>query len=272
MEITNQTAPAGDAGELGRLEAAARTNEYLYQILDIGQAMLQSGAEVSRVEDSIRRLCLAFGAERADVFTITSSIMVTVYSHRFGAVTQTRRVAGTQYDLHRLELLNHLCRRICAQHLTLEETDRALDAIQATPQYSFGTQLFTYALISSSFSLFFGGSLLDAAASGVIGMVLKYLDRVIRRTEANAFLSALLCSCLGGLLAALAVRIGLGRNVDMISIGNIMLLIPGIALTNSLRDMFSGNTISGLMRFIEAILLALVIACGFALAAGIMFS
>ena len=158
MEITNQTAPAGDAGELGRLEAAARTNEYLYQILDIGQAMLQSGAEVSRVEDSIRRLCLAFGAERADVFTITSSIMVTVYSHRFGAVTQTRRVAGTQYDLHRLELLNHLCRRICSQHLTPEETDRALDAIQATPQYSFGTQLFTYALISSSFSLFFGGA------------------------------------------------------------------------------------------------------------------
>ena len=74
----------------------------------------------------------------------------------------------------------------------------------------------------------------------------------------------------GGLLAALSVRIGLGRNVDMISIGNIMLLIPGIALTNSLRDMFSGNTISGLMRFIESILLALTIAFGFALAAGLL--
>ena len=104
MEITNQTAPAGDAGELGRLEAAARTNEYLYQILDIGQAMLQSGAEVSRVEDSIRRLCLAFGAERADVFTITSSIVVTIYASRFGAVTQTRRITGSAYDLHRLEI------------------------------------------------------------------------------------------------------------------------------------------------------------------------
>ena len=56
----------------------------------------------------------------------------------------------------------------------------------------------------------------------------------------------------------------------MISIGNIMLLIPGVALTNSLRDMFSGNTISGLMRFIESILLALTIAFGFALAAGLL--
>ena len=204
------------------------------------------------------------------MFTITSNIMVTMYSRQYGALTQIRRVAGQQYDLHRLELLNLLCRRICAERLTLEETERALDAIRDEPQYSFPVQLLTFALISASFSLFFGGSALDAAASGVIGAVLKVMDQAIRRTEANAFLSALLCSCLGGLLAALSVRIGLGRNVDMISIGNIMLLIPGIALTNSLRDMFSGNTISGLMRFIEAVLLALVIACGFALVAGLL--
>ncbi len=256
--------------QLSRMEEADRANEYLYRVLDIGQYMLQCGGEVSRVEDSIRRLCLAFGAERADVFTITSSIVVTIYSTRFGAVTQTRRITGSAYDLHRLELLNQLSRRICTEHLSLEDTGRALRAIVNTPQYSFGVQVFTYALISASFSLFFGGSWLDAAASGVIGVVLKCMDRLIRRTEANAFLSSLLCSCLGGLLAGGAVRLGLGDNVDMISIGNIMLLIPGIALTNSLRDMFSGNTISGLMRFIEAILLALTIAFGFALAASLI--
>ena len=50
-----------------------------------------------------------------------------------------------------------------------------------------------------------------------------------------------------------------------ISIGNIMLLIPGIALTNSIRDMFSGDTISGLLRFTEALVLSVVIALGFAM-------
>lgn len=271
MDIPMQSPlPLGSERHLLRLEAEEHANEWLYKVLDIGQAMLQSGAEVSRVEDSLRRLCLAYGAERADVFTITSNIMVTVYSHEYGALTQIRRVAGQQYDLHRLELLNLLCRRICAERLSVEETERALDAIRDEPQYSFPVQLLTYALISASFSLFFGGSALDAAASGAVGVVLKFLDRAIRRTETNAFLSALLCSCLGGLLAALMVRAGLGENVDMISIGNVMLLIPGIALTNSLRDMFSGNTISGLMRFIEAVLLALVIACGFALVAGLL--
>ena len=151
----------------------------------------------------------------------------------------------------------------------MEETNGALSEILRSPQYSFPVQLMSYALVSASFSLFFGGSAMDAVASGVVGVLLKCLDRMIRSTEANAFLSALLCSCLGGLLAGLAVRVGAGDNVDMISIGNIMLLIPGLALTNSLRDMFSGNTISGMMRFIEAVLLAMVIACGFALVAGL---
>ena len=154
--------------QLARLEAAGQANEYLYQVLEIGQDMLQCGGEVSRVEDSIRRLCLAFGAERADVFTITSSIVVTIYAHGFGALTQTRRVMGTQYDLDRLELLNQLSRRICAQHLDLEETRRELAAIRATPQYPFPVQLLTYVLVSSSFCVFFGGSALDAAASGII--------------------------------------------------------------------------------------------------------
>ena len=258
-----------ELNQLSRMENADRANEYLYRVLDIGQYMLQCGGEVSRVEDSIRRLCLAFGAERADVFTITSSIVVTIYSHEFGALTQTRRVTGSQYDFYRLELLNQLSRRVCAQHLDLEATKRGLDAIRDTPQYPFLTQLAAYALVSSSFCIFFGGSALDAVSSGLIGIVLKCLDRIIRRTDANAFLSALLCSCLGGLLAGIAVKSGFGDNVDMISIGNIMLLIPGLSLTNSLRDMFSGNTISGLMRFIEAILLALTIALGFAMVAAL---
>ncbi len=268
MDVTNLT-PA-ETERLAVMAEAERANEYLYQILDIGQHMLQSGAEVSRVEDSIRRMCFAYGAERADVLTITASIIVTIYSHRFGALTQTRRVTGMKYDLNRLELLNQLCRIVCSGQYEPEELRQALEEILSAKQYSFGVQLFIYALISSSFSLFFGGSVMDAVASGIIGIILKFIDRTIQKTDASPFLSAVLCSCLGGLLAGAAVRFHLGDSVDMISIGNIMLLIPGIALTNSLRDMFSGNTISGLMRFIEAILLALTIAFGFALAAGIL--
>ena len=127
--------------QFARLQAADQANECLFRILDLGQEMLQCGGEVSRVEDSIRRLCLAYGAERVDVFIITSSIVVTIYAHRFGAVTQTRRIVGQKYDLNKLERLNELSRRICAERMSLAEAARELDDICARAQESFGQQI-----------------------------------------------------------------------------------------------------------------------------------
>ena len=55
------------------------------------------------MEDTIRRICLAYGATRADVFSITSSIVTTIYGEDFGICTQTRRVPGMSNDLGRLD-------------------------------------------------------------------------------------------------------------------------------------------------------------------------
>ena len=93
-------------------KAADEANEYLKNALTLGEQMLRSGSEASRVEDSIRRICLAYGAERVDVLTITASIVVTISGERFGVVTQTRRVTRIRFDLQRLELLNQLSRRM----------------------------------------------------------------------------------------------------------------------------------------------------------------
>lgn len=87
--------------------------QYLYYAMTIGEQLLISGAEVGRVEDTIRRICMAYGAERVDVFSITSSIVTTMYGN-FGICTQTRRVRGMANDLGKLDDLNQLSRYICA--------------------------------------------------------------------------------------------------------------------------------------------------------------
>jgi uncharacterized membrane protein YjjP (DUF1212 family) len=79
-----------------------------------------------------------------------------------------------------------------------------------------------------------------------------------------------LCSLLNSALAFTCLRLSLIPTVDYVVIGNIMLLIPGIALTNSLRDMISGDIISGLLRFLDAILVAAAIAAGYILAAQLL--
>jgi uncharacterized membrane protein YjjP (DUF1212 family) len=88
--------------------------------------------------------------------------------------------------------------------------------------------------------------------------------RFCQRLRLNGILQSMLASALAALAVMLMVGFGLGQNPDKIIIGNIMLLIPGIALTTSLRDMINGDTISGLLGLSEAVLKALAIAIGFA--------
>jgi len=240
--------------------------KYLYCAMSIGEQLLVNGAEVGRVEDTIRRICMAYGASRVDVFSITSSIVTTMYGGDFECCTQTRRIAFMANDLHKLDALNQLSRRICAEKPDPEEILRCLRQIETGPRYSFCTQLMIYALISGSFSVFFGGNARDMAVSALIGILLKLIETGLKRAYTNAMVTALLCSTAGGFLAKAAVLAGLGSHMDLISIGNIMLLIPGIAFTNSLRDMFSGDTITGFIRFMESILMAMVIALGFTFA------
>ena len=147
-----------------------------------------------------------------------------------------------------------------------EVVENELEEIRTnTPQYSPALMLAIHALVSASFTLFFGGSWLDAAASAVIGVFLRCMDSVSRALQLPPNVAAVLWSFAGGCLALLFVSFGFGCSAEKISIGNIMLLIPGMQLTNSIRDVFNGDTLSALLGFCNAFLLAALIAFGFAL-------
>lgn len=237
--------------------------ERLALVLDIAEQMVISGAEVARTEYSVRRICKSFGAVRTEALSITTSLIVTVYYDEYGSVTQTRRVEKFAYNMDRLEKMNELSREICDKKLTIEDGRKRFSELMSEKYYSFHSQILFFMLIAFTFTLFFGGSIKDALVSSFIAIIFKYIDEFARKIEINKFIPIVASSLLGGFLAIMAVRAGLADSVGKVSIGDVMLLIPGIMLTNSLRDMFGGDTITGGIRFIEATLIAVMIAVGF---------
>lgn len=239
--------------------------------LDIGEQMLMSGAEISRVEDTIERICRAYGAVRIDVFTITSCIIATLKLTEDGRpTTQTRRIRSSTNDMNKLDKLNTLSRAICNERPSCEEIRRRFRGVTSSHPYPIWGQYLNYALVASTFSVFFGGSVADALVSAAIGMILKYLTSLCTRYGMNTFFNNVLCSLAGGCIAMLAIRLGIGHSFDKIAIGDIMLLIPGALFTNSLRDMIGGDTVSGIMRLFNALMGAVAIALGFAVAGGML--
>ena len=242
----------------------ARSTECLTCALDAGELLLTYGAEVSRVEDTIQRLEHVCGFDLVDVFTITSSIVATVRLPDGGSITQSR-IKARVTNLGRVAKINALSRRFCAGALTLAEFRTALQVIRDERPTPAWQELLLYMVISFSLSIFFGGNLADGIAASLSGMVLFAMIRMSTTLQMNSLLQTAICSAVTALAVLLLVRAGIGVHPDKIMIGNIMLVIPGIQLTTSLRDMINGDTISGLLNLSEAVLKAISVALGFSL-------
>lgn len=233
-------------------------------ILDMGELLLSNGAEVLRVEDTVSRLCAAYGFCRVNVFSITSSIVLTVHTSDGRSFTQTRRITARGTNLQKVDLLNTLSRQLCNAPVSAEDFREKLENIrqlQAFPQW---IQCLSYAVISSSFAVFFGGTALDGLAAAISGLLVFCFQYFVNKLRMNSILQSVVISAFTAFAVTLMVRAGLGTHPDLIIIGNIMLLIPGIAFTTSLRDIINGDTISGLVGISEAVLKAVAIAIGFA--------
>ena len=78
------------------------------------------------------------------------------------------------------------------------------------------------------------------------------------------FFAEFLASLIIGLFAYLTVKIGLGHNLDTIIIGSVMPLVPGLLITNAVRDLMAGHFVSGVSKGAEAFLTAFAIGAGIA--------
>ncbi len=246
-------------------------DQILTSIIDIGGLLLKNGAEISRIEDTITRLAQAYGFHEINVFSITSSIVVTVERPDGRTVTQTRRVHDRYTDLGAVESLNALSRRLCEETHGPEELTAEVDALAAQIRErrnggGAGRLLdwFVYAFVSASFAVFFGGDFIDGAAAALSGLFLCLVLKAGKSLRVNSLLMSLIGSAFTALAVVLLIRLGIGHHADKICIGNIMLVIPGVQLMTALRDMINGDTLAGTLNFLESVLKATAVAMGFA--------
>lgn len=232
--------------------------------LEIGSLLLKSGADVRRVEDTMLRICNAYKLKNAEVFSITSIIIITATSLKNNkTVTQTKRIYNSSTDLTILEQTNALSREICKTPKSLSYVLKKTEEIQNNSNKAKRKICFGYMLAAGSLSIFFGGNIKDSLCSVIITLILFFGNKYILKPKSNKILYTFSISALMGVSAILLTKIGIGTHTDKIIIGDIMLLIPGMALTNSVMDMFCGDLITGTTRVTEALLTAFSIAGGF---------
>lgn len=245
-------------------------NQKIACILDIGEMLLSNGADVNRVEDTIRRLSDAFDFSDCQVHAINSSIIVTMTSLDGTFLTQARRISHIDTDLNKVSELNNLSRKICAGTPDMDMLLREMERIRNTSVYSPFMLYLGYIISAAFFTLFFGGSWVDVLYSVPIAVGIRFIKVRLNRFNENKMVDNIILSAFLTLAALIGPKFIPSLNSDMVIIGDIMLLIPGLAFCNSIHDMVMGDTISGVLSLIEAMLRALSIAIGYVAVWGLL--
>ena len=230
---------------------------------DLGYGLLECGAEIYRVEESIQRLLHAYGVEQADPFVIPNCIIVSMVTPQGDTLTQVRRMPSHGTDVDLLEQYNDLCRRLCREPLPIPEARQALRQVaQNRRSYPLPILLGAYLLGATFFCLFFGGSVRDAFCSGICGILIGLALAGMTRLHTNLFFQTTLGAALSAFAALTLVSLGIGQHSQLIIIGALMALVPGLMFTNAIRDVMAGDMVAGLSKIADALLTGVAVALG----------
>ena len=248
-------------------ETQARADDFYEELLEFAVSLankLQAcGAETYRVEETINRIVAAYGVERVDAFVIPSSIMASLETDEGQIITKIRRLKNSETMLDGIERYTALSRRICTEKPDIQEARRLLrETEKKVCRYPLPIYYLSTFLIGIGFGIFFGGGILEALAAGVCGLAIGAATRFMGKFHANTFFTSFVCSFILGFLANAFTAVGFSGNADITVIGAIMLLVPGFLFTNSLRDVIYGDTMSGLNRLVQVLIIAIALAFG----------
>ena len=227
--------------------------------------MLRCGAETYRVEDSLYRICAAYGFSDCNLWVIPSNIQATVISPEGEVLTQIRHIKTTGNNFDHLDRLNDLSSLICKDTPAAEDLGKLLDDILKRPALPSWTGYLAAAITGSGFSIFFGCDWLDAVTAACAAVLIIFLESKLNRRESNPLVFNLIITGITQTFIIFAVRFGFGHHVGYISVGVMMLLISAMGTTIGISDLAHMHILSGLLNIIKSLNGAVGIALGVAI-------
>lgn len=226
-------------------------------VCQAAQLVLENGGEVYRVEETALRMAKGLGLEDVNIVAFPTSLFVDA-----GGRMNARRITHRGTNTTRLALVNDVSRRIEHGEMSLAEAEQALADIAAGYSPNQLTLILAYGVAAASFSLLFGGG----TGALLMALLIGLLVQAVQPLFSHMAMGALFGNFTGGLItafiahaAALIIPYG---DVDATIIGGIMPMLTGLLMTTAVRDTMYGDLVSGIVRALEALLLAASVALG----------
>lgn len=226
-----------------------------------GTLMLENGAEIYRVEETIDYMLKTSGLKTSEAFVVSTGIMISLDDPSIDALTVIRRVNRGATNLNVVAQVNDISRKFYKKVISLEEAFSQLKHLDKT-QYPWWLKDICTIFVVASFAGMYGGNGYDMLATAIVGIFLAAWLHAGKKIGLNSLIKDLTASVVISVMASVMVHIGVGMHIDRIIIGAIMVLVPGAAITNAIRDTLHGDYTSGNANILQAFAEAAMIALG----------
>lgn len=238
------------------------------QVMDIalkaGKILLINGSEIYRVEDTIRRICKCYGVE-AECFVFPTGIFITVIGKDGEHLSFVKRINERTVDLSCIEKVNSFSRNLQKNPVSYEEAIETIDRIEREKGYRFELRLIVAGITVFVYTLLFKGTVQDALAAFFIAMLIYICKEKVSRVGIFKFFEHFASGLLAASVSVIAVKFFPFLNVYRIIVSSIMILLPGVAITNALKDALHGDIVSSQFGIAEAIFAVVSVSAGVAI-------
>ncbi len=228
-----------------------------------GEIMLSGGAETYRVEDTMNRMLKMSGLAVTETVATTTGIYVTLSDKSINTITYIKRVNVRNNNLGKIYEVNEVSRRFCSDRITLEEANDKLHALSNMQTYHRYIIYLCTIITAAFFTVLYGGNTVDFAIGALNGGLLALFSFLFSKVRVNLFIHNMISALLVTISSAVFLKFFPSDiNITVLLSGSITPLVPGVAITNAIRDTFQGDYMSGGARAIEAFVAATSISVG----------
>lgn len=238
-------------------------NKIIDVLLLAGKILLESGAETYRVEDTMTRIAAHYGLMNSHSFVTPTAI---IFSLNDKTSTRLIRIENRTTDLEKISETNAVSRAITADAISIDTAWTILKKLDAADlQFKFTIKLMAAGLVSAFFLLMFEGSwtdLLPAFTAGCTGLAIA--DIIQQHTRIKFFAEFAGALAIAVIAHLFVIKLG-SSSIDKIIIAGVMPLVPGVLITNAIRDLMASQLLAGIAKGVEASLTAFAIGAGVAI-------
>ncbi len=230
---------------------------------DIGEMLLQNGAETFRVEETVERVGISAGI----IIICNSTLTAITISIRDSGKTILLKPDLKGYNLKKIDQLNTLSRNFENKVLSIDELYQEVNNVKTSNEkFSIQLRILSAGLVGMAPMFVFKAYWTDLIISFFLGIIGYLIYNKLNNFESIPYLGEVFGGFSVSAISILLVKLGLGNNEHYIIISAIMPLVPGVAITNSLRELIENDIISGVARLVSAFLVAGAIGFGILLA------